>query len=510
MNVYSEGPRAARPLVRLLLIAGAAWLLAPMLGACSDEGGAEVDVPAPPSDGVDVIERSGAPEEGAPDSATNTPRPTPMAIAFATRSVEVPDRPDLVGADFRPGTWSPDGRSLVVWRAVAEDADGRPVGRLGIVDAADAAIGAEGAEGQAPILVWESGDVEAKFETERAAEWLRDGTLVIARSDGMLVQPDGEPVSDGDAVTELRGQVREVLIAPNGRSWLAMGSDRTWLIGTDRVARELAGSEVDGAQAWSWRSDSAALAVAVGAKYFTLDVETAAVDLVIEIQPFDSEREPPPPRWLAGGKLFVTAPAAPSPGGLGAVHHVVEPIQRSAIELHSALGLQINPVTPYDGSNWVSPDGRYVLYPEVVESDGNASHRASWIYDVPGERAREHPPVGSPTWSPDGRRFAWVEAGVLLVGDIEAREPVAPAEGVVADGARTPVWSPDGRWLLFADEDGAAQLVRADGLAGPERLAPFARWSPPPTWSPAGDRFAVSIGDGPDATQLVIVHPSSQ
>ncbi len=510
MNVLSEGPRGARPLVRLMVFV---WFIAFVVGGCSDEGDAGADIPEPNSDGVAVIERAAEPGSLESTSATSTPRPTPMMIAFDTRTVDISDRPDLVDVDLRPGPWSPDGHSLVVWRVVGQDFDERPIGRLGIVRVADASIDSVSEEGSVaapPRLVWEGGDVEASFEVERAAEWLRDGTLVIARSDGMLVQADGLSVADEDAVTQLRGQVREVLVAPNGRQWLAIGSDRAWLVGTNRVAREIAGTEIDGARAWSWRSDSAAVAVAVGAKYFTLDVESAAVEMVTEIQPFSPDREPPPPRWLAGGKLLVTAPALPPDGASGAVHRMVDPAQLSATDLHEALGLTMNPASPYDGSAWVSPDGRYVLYPEVVESGGVVAQRASWIYDVPGARAREHPPVGNPTWSPDGRRFAWVEAGALLVGDIEARAPFPPAEGVLADGALNPVWSPDGRWLLFRDETAALYVVRSDGLAGPERLSAFARWSPPPTWSPAGDRFAAAIGDSPDVTQLVIVQPSSQ
>lgn len=537
--IGSEGPRAARPLVRIAALSlGAVAALA--LGACDGAGDAG-EPTVPPLGEVAVIERAGDDGAAPEPEATATPRPTALPIELDVTMVSAPERAEGDVVDLRPGPWSPDGRSLVVWRVVGLDAEGREVGRLGIADAGVPSSGA-GAEDEvdaqaetAPRLAWESGDVEAAFGIDRAADWLRDGLLAIARSDGMLVFPDGREVAEGDSVTGLRGQVRQILVAPNGRRWLAIGADRVWLVGDDRVAREIAGTQVDGARAWSWRSDSGALAVATGGTYYTLDAETAALELVAEIEPVYPERQPPQPRWLAGGRLLLTAPAAAGGGGAiqgdgegamegvgegdevgeglegngadgarattvaGFVHRVVDPAAQSATDLHVLLGLEANPTAPYDSAAWVSPDGRYILYPEVVPAaGGGAAQRATWIYDVPGGRAREHPPVGQPTWSPDGLRFAWVEAGTLLVGGVEAGAPVSPAPDVAADGAERPVWSPDGRWILFAGADGSMHLVRADGLAGPVVVAENAVWSPPPTWSPAGDRFAAAIGSAPE------------
>ena len=366
-------------------------------------------------------------------------------------------------------------------------------------------MNATGPADGAPSPVWESGDVQAVLSDDLAADWLRDGTLVVARSDGMLVEADGTPVSAGDGVSGLLGQVREILVAPNGRAWLAIGPDRAWLVSADRTAREIAGFAVDSSTEWAWRSDSAALAVAAGSDYFTLDAETAQVEKVAEIDPVNADRDPPPPRWLAGGRLFITAPVAPLGGRPGAAHRIIEPTQSGATELHTALGISMNTVMPYDGSTWVSPDGRYVLYPEIIESEGAPAHRATWIYDVPGDRAREHPPVGTTSWSPDARRFAWVEAGELRIGDVEAAEPIAPTEGIEVDERRALVWSPDGRWLLFSGKDGAPSVVRADGLAARETIANYAEWAPPPSWAPLSDRFAISVGDGPGSTALTIV-----
>ena len=107
----------------------------------------------------------------------------------------------------------------------------------------------------------------------------------------------------------------------------------------------------------------------------------------------------------------------------------------------------------------LSPDGRWVLFTR----DGQI-HRARV------SRARPLAPSdtggtplirlwgrnGSPRWSPDGKRVAFVSErehhSFVTVYDVVSRTVQYVAPGVDCDGA--PVWSPDGRYLAFSRTPG--------------------------------------------------------
>jgi TolB protein len=113
--------------------------------------------------------------------------------------------------------------------------------------------------------------------------------------------------------------------------------------------------------------------------------------------------------------------------------------------------------------------------------------------------------IGSPAFSPDGARLAWVVGGGLAadggyrigigVFDLEARtarlvHPYAP----VGRGGwpPAPVWSPDGRWLAFAawaqdQNETGIWVVSADGE---QELAHHLGPGYNPVWSPNGTWLA--------------------
>jgi Tol biopolymer transport system component len=154
-----------------------------------------------------------------------------------------------------------------------------------------------------------------------------------------------------------------------------------------------------------------------------------------------------------------------------------------------------------------SPDGRTIAY---------GSGRTAWIFnmdtgpevfdqadyglDVGGELS-----IGSPAWSPDGTKLAWV-----LVGNLAGDDSLRYGIGVFDQQSRTvevlgsfqpesdelcppaPVWSPDGHWLAFEvwaasfDELGlwVAHLERAEQEA-------YHLGGGQPVWSPDGQWLAL-------------------
>lgn len=111
------------------------------------------------------------------------------------------------------------------------------------------------------------------------------------------------------------------------------------------------------------------------------------------------------------------------------------------------------------------------------------------------------------TWSPDGRRLAFVlltltpasfvtwglgNRSDVYVVDIDGTNlrPVMPAHpGLVG----APVWSPDSRRLAFSDDSQGVQAVYSvpvDAVGVPQRISPLGMAAESPRWSPDGRRIA--------------------
>ncbi|MGH7541181.1 MAG: prolyl oligopeptidase family serine peptidase [Gemmatimonadota bacterium] len=101
---------------------------------------------------------------------------------------------------------------------------------------------------------------------------------------------------------------------------------------------------------------------------------------------------------------------------------------------------------------------------------------------------------GSPAWSPDGGRIAYVQDGSLWVVAPEDGTSRALVEGL--EGVRDPAWSPDGMRVAFYATESEAQDIWVVPAAGgePRQLTEEAaalddsRFTP--AWSPDGRRIA--------------------
>ncbi len=119
-----------------------------------------------------------------------------------------------------------------------------------------------------------------------------------------------------------------------------------------------------------------------------------------------------------------------------------------------------------------------------------------WVANSHGEHRRhivprfaEYITYATPTWSPDGRRLAYIrvdnghETSELWI----VRSDGSALHGLsIVHAAETPSWSPDGRWIAYVGDGGLSEVL-ADGSG--KRLL-LRRDVSSPAWSPDGSRIA--------------------
>lgn len=111
------------------------------------------------------------------------------------------------------------------------------------------------------------------------------------------------------------------------------------------------------------------------------------------------------------------------------------------------------------GDPQLSPDGRTVAY-TITDVDKAANRGTTHIYLMPtaggepkmlatGERSS-----GSPRWSPDSRRLAFVSTreGTPQIWTIDVASGAQQKVTNAAEGAGDPLWSPDGKLIAFTSD----------------------------------------------------------
>jgi dipeptidyl aminopeptidase/acylaminoacyl peptidase len=156
-------------------------------------------------------------------------------------------------------------------------------------------------------------------------------------------------------------------------------------------------------------------------------------------------------------------------------------------------------VLDYPGSLSWSPDGRRIAF--VGRPGASGAGVAVLVANANGTRPRavasvttefDEASIGSVRWSPAGGRIAflrWVPDGVsdtsLCITDRRGVERVLIRDRFIDDLA----WSPDGRWLAYLTEDpNTVWVVRADG-SGRRRVSRLSEENEALAWRPtAGSR----------------------
>ena len=147
----------------------------------------------------------------------------------------------------------------------------------------------------------------------------------------------------------------------------------------------------------------------------------------------------------------------------------------------------------YDTSPVVSPGGRRVAYATLRHSE--VSHRFDVVVATLDGKERRQVTQGlesqtEPSWSPDGTRIAYLQAGLVhsMAADGSGIRSLAPETLAVNE---PPAWSPDGKRLAFRARDEGLYTVGLDG-SNLVRVAEGVLRRP--VWSPDGLRIAFLQG----------------
>jgi Tol biopolymer transport system component len=104
-------------------------------------------------------------------------------------------------------------------------------------------------------------------------------------------------------------------------------------------------------------------------------------------------------------------------------------------------------------------------------------------------------------WSPDGQHFLFLRDGQVWIARVDGGD-VLNFSRFPLGGASSASWSPDGRFIEVRQGVSSEWLIAADGTSR-RRVEIDSDYGLNATWSPRGDRLAVSVAGERDQTVLL-------
>lgn len=223
------------------------------------------------------------------------------------------------------------------------------------------------------------------------------------------------------------------------------------------------------------------------------------------------------------GMTFVWSSADPRVATVGASDGVVSGISSGTTTITAVSG-EFQAVATV--SVVAAPSGSFAFTRMTWPTDGE--YRSDVLTFSAGDRAMQRLPrvaqfgsISAPAWSPDGALLAvevvhrfeqgcpWMDYSSDLYVLSAAAPGASPWRALTTNGfSKSPSWSPDGKRIAYVQQSSMfskTAIFVIDAVGGqPTRVTPTDGWYSYPRWSPDGSRLAFSAWEGDSFTNSEI------